>query len=51
MLDAIDGQIHELVERREQMRGTLAEWDVALDRAPSGTQARLLETLTPASLD
>jgi len=33
------------------MRGTLAAWDATLDRAPSGTQARLLETLTPARLD
>jgi MerR family transcriptional regulator, mercuric resistance operon regulatory protein len=51
MLDAVDAQIHDLVARREQMRGTLVEWDVALERTPSGKQARLLETLAPARLD
>ena len=46
MLDAIDGQIAELLSTRTRMRHTLRAWDRTLVETPAGQRAHLLETLT-----
>ena len=45
MLDAMNGQIAELLTTRRRMRLTLREWTRTLEQTPSGQQARLLESL------
>lgn len=45
MLDAMNGQIAELLTTRRRMRLTLREWTRTLEQTPSGQQARLLELL------
>ena len=47
LLQDMERQIAELIEARDQMRRTLADWDERLARTPPGTPARLLESLVP----
>jgi DNA-binding transcriptional MerR regulator len=45
MLEAIDGQIAELVATRKQMKATLKAWDVTLAATPADRPAYLLDSL------
>ena len=47
MLEAVDGQITELIATRAQMRRTIRRWDRTLAATPADRQARLLDTITP----
>ena len=47
LLADVDRRIDELTAARSTMKKTLADWDRRLAATPSGTPARLLETLTP----
>lgn len=49
ILAEMDRQLEELTVARAAVRKTLLEWDQLLARAPAGTPARLLDTLTPTS--
>jgi MerR family copper efflux transcriptional regulator len=51
LLDAVDRQIDELVTAREQMRGTLQDWDRLLAATPADRPAYLLEALAAAPHD
>lgn len=44
-LAALDRQIAELMELREELRGVVAEWGTRLEATPHGQRAGLLESL------
>lgn len=50
LLDAVDGQIKELLKTRKRMRRTLTEWDRALAGTPADRPALLLERLSPSPI-
>jgi DNA-binding transcriptional MerR regulator len=47
MLDAVDGQIAQLVETRKRMKATLKAWDARLAETPAHRPAFLLDSLPP----